>query len=86
MESYFSKLWNVKLGDFGRGLVVAVVAVPLQIVYESVTSVPMVLSFNWKAMGGAALAGGVGYIVKNLMTGVNGKLLSNKEPEKKEGV
>lgn len=76
--NYFSNLWKIKLGDFGRGLVIAIIAMPLQIIYESVTATPMVLTFNWRAMLGAAIAGGVGYLIKNLATGQNGKLLTNK--------
>jgi hypothetical protein len=38
----------------------------------------MSLVFDWRAILGAALAGGIGYLIKNLATGQSGKLLSNK--------
>ncbi len=75
---HFSNLWNVKLNDFGRGLIIAIIAMPLQIIYESVTATPMVLTFNWKAILGAAIGGGIAYLIKNFATGVNGKLMTNK--------
>lgn len=78
MNNFFTDLWTIKLGDWGRGLVVAVFTAPLTIVYQSVTATPMTLVFDWKAIIGAALAGGIGYILKNLTTGSSGKLLTNK--------
>jgi hypothetical protein len=39
---------------------------------------PVTLVFNWKAIVGAAIAGGLGYILKNFATGANGNLLTNK--------
>ena len=74
----FQQLWTVTLGDFGRGLVVAVLTAPLTIIYQSVTATPMVLVFDWKAILGAALAGGIGYVLKNLGTGRQGNMLTNK--------
>ena len=76
--NYFKRLWTVDLGDFGRGLVIAVLTTPLTIIYQSVTATPMVLTFDWKIILGSAIAGGVGYLLKNIATGQNGKLLSNK--------
>jgi hypothetical protein len=74
----WTDLWTVKLGDWGRGLVIAIITAPLTILYQSLTATPVALVFDWKAIIGAALAGGVGYLVKNLATGPSGKLLSNK--------
>lgn len=74
----FSNLWSVKLSDGWRALIVAILTGPLTIIYESVTAVPMSLTFNWKVIIGSALAGGIGYLLKNFFTGINGKVLSNK--------
>ena len=72
----FTKLWTVKMGDWERGLVVAIITVPLTIIMNS--AVAGSITFNWKVILAAAIAGGVGYLLKNLVTGENGKLLSNK--------
>jgi len=74
----WTQLWTVKLSDFQRGLVIAILTAPLTIIYDTVTSTPMVLTFDWKKILGAALAGGIGYLLKNMFTGVHGKLLTNK--------
>lgn len=74
----FTDLWTVKLGDWGRGLVIAIMTAPLTIIYQSLMATPVTLVFDWKAIAGGAIAGGVGYILKNMATGANGNLLSNK--------
>lgn len=76
--SCFTNLWTVKLSDAQRAFIVAVLTAPLTIIYDSVTATPMVLTFDWKKILGAAIAGGIGYLLKNVLTGANGKLLTNK--------
>lgn len=77
----FTKLWAVKMSDWERSLVVAILTSPFTIVYDSLSVGS--LTFDWKKVVAAALAGGVGYILKNLLTGEGGKLLTNKtEPPK----
>ena len=72
----FTKLWSVKFSDWERGLVIAVLTAPLTIAYQSVSAGSLV--FNWKAIITSALAGGIAYILKNLITGQGGNLLTNK--------
>jgi len=72
----FTKLWTVQMSDWERGLVIAVLTVPLTILYDYLSA--GIWEFDWKKILGAALAVGIAYIVKNLTTGVNGKTLSNK--------
>ena len=74
----FTKLWTLKLGDWERGLIIAVLTTPLTIIYQSLMQTPVTLVFDWKAILGAALAGGIAYILKNLGTGEKGKLLTDK--------
>ncbi len=74
----FTELWAVKMSDWQRGLIVAILTTPLTIIYDTVTATPMVLTFDWKKILGAALAGGIGYLLKNVLTGQNGNLLTNK--------
>jgi hypothetical protein len=72
----FTKLWTIKLSDWQRGLAVAILTTPFMIIYDSVSNGS--LTFDWKKVIAAALAGGVGYLLKNLLTGQGGNLLTNK--------
>lgn len=72
----FTKLGRIKLSDWSRGLIVAIIMTPLTIIYQSVNAGTLV--FDWKAVLAAALGGGIAYLLKNLGTGENGKLLTNK--------
>lgn len=72
----FSDLWKIKTGDWLRGLMVAVLTAPLTVIYESVSAGS--LTFKWKEIVLGAIAGGLAYILKNLLTGQNGNLLTNK--------
>ena len=72
----WTALGNVKISDFWRGLIVAIIAVSLTIIYDSAMTGS--LTFDWKKIVAAAIVGGVAYIVKNLATGANGNLLTNK--------
>ena len=75
--NFFTELWTLKLSDWQRGFIIAVFTAPLTIIYQSVTATPITLVFDWKAIIGAALAGGIAYILKNLATGSGGNLLRN---------
>jgi len=77
-DNFFTDLWTVKLSDWQRGLIVAILTAPLTVIYTSLTATPVTLVFDWKAIVGGAMAGGIAYILKNLSTGSNGKLLTNK--------
>ena len=72
----FTNLWRIKMSDWQRGLVVAILTTPFTIAYDSVAA--GALEFDWKKILAAALAGGLGYVLKNFITGQNGKVLSNK--------
>jgi hypothetical protein len=72
----FTKLWTIKLSDGQRALIVAVITVPLGIIYDTLTAGSF--DFDWKAILRAAILGFLAYFGKNLMTGSNGNLLSNK--------
>lgn len=52
--------------DLLRGLLMAVLTPVLVIVQQSIEGGELV--FNWKAIGIAAVAGGVAYLIKNLFT------------------
>lgn len=72
----FTKLWRVKLSDWERAFVVAIITAPLTIILQSVNAGSLVV--NWKTILAAALSGGIAYILKNLGTGQNGNMLTNK--------
>ena len=75
--NYFTKFGTIKLSDFWRGLIVAIATTPLTIIYQSVSAGTLI--FDWKVIVTTAIAGGIGYLLKNLATGEGGKLLTNKE-------
>ena len=52
--------------DFLNGLIMAVLVPVLVIVENSVSAGG--LTFDWKSIGTAAIAGAVGYLVKNFLT------------------
>ena len=74
----FSELWTVKLGDWERGLIIAILTAPLTIIYTSLMATPVSLVFDWRTILGAAIAAGIAYILKNFGTGSGGKLLTNE--------
>ncbi len=72
----FTQLGTVKISDWWRGLIVAIATTPLTIIYQSVSAGAFI--FDWKAIIGAAMTGGIAYLLKNLATGEKGNLLTNK--------
>jgi len=65
------------MSDWQRGLIIAILTTPLTIIYDTVTATPMVLTFDWKRILGAAIAGGLAYLLKNFGTGIKGNVLTN---------
>lgn len=72
----FTKLGSLKLGDWGRGLLISIITAPLMIALQSFEAGSLVI--DKRAIITAALAGGIAYLLKNLGTGSGGKVLSNK--------
>lgn len=72
----FSQLWTVKMSDTQRAFIVALLAAPLGILYDWATIANYV--FSWQGLIKGAVAGGVGYIIKNFITGLQGNFLTNK--------
>ena len=71
----FSELFHLKLNDVWKGFIVAVLTAPLTIIYDTVNSGS--LKFDWRKLVCVALAGAIGYLLKNFFTGSGGKFLSN---------
>ena len=72
----FTRLGVIKLSDFWRGLIIAVIMAVLTVVYESIQKGSFAISWNSVILAG--LGAGISYLLKNLGTGQNGKLLTNK--------
>lgn len=61
-----SSFLNLNWSDFLRGLLMAVAVPVITIISQSLDAGTLV--FNWKAIGIAALSGGLAYILKNLFS------------------
>ena len=81
MNRTFSKLGSIVASDWMRGLFVAVATGPLTIIYQSVTAKQFV--FDWQSIVAVGVAGGLGYIIKNLSTGAGGQIFTNAAPAEK---
>jgi uncharacterized membrane protein YvlD (DUF360 family) len=62
--------------DFTRGLFVAVLTAVVTFMYTSLQTGS--LTFDWKAIGMAALSSALAYIMKNLLTNSNDELLKSE--------
>ena len=61
-----SSLFSLDFKDLGKGLLVAVGGAAIAAIETSISAGS--LTFDWKAIGGVALAAGLSYLVKNLFT------------------
>lgn len=66
----FSEFLKLNIGDFIRGLIVAVFAAILVPISQTIESGS--LTFDWAAMGKMALAAAIAYLGKNLLTNSRG--------------
>ncbi len=72
-----SKFLTLNWRDFLKGFVISVLAPVILIIQQSLDSGELV--FNWKQIGMAALAAGVAYLLKNLVTNSDDKILKKDE-------
>ncbi len=77
MSNFLNLNWN----DFGKGLVVAVLTVVVGMIGDIIATGGFPTGPQWKAIGLAGLSAAIAYILKNLLTNSEGKLL-RKEPVK----
>jgi hypothetical protein len=61
-----SSLFSLNFKDLGKGLLVAVGGAVIAAIETSVQAGS--LTFNWKTIGGVALAAGLSYLGKNFFT------------------
>jgi hypothetical protein len=71
----FTKLWSLKLSDSQRAFIIAVISVPLSLIYDSIMAGSF--TFDWRAIIRAAIIGAISYIIKNFGTGINGNVLTD---------
>lgn len=74
MKSVFLSL---NTADFVKGLILTVLTAVISIIYSVVNAGS--LTFDWKAIGTAALSAGIGYIIKNLLTNSSDTFLSKEK-------
>jgi hypothetical protein len=68
-----STFLNLNVNDLIKGLAVAVITSVLTIVYNTLQTGS--LAFDWQAIATAALTSAIAYLMKNLLTNSDGKLL-----------
>lgn len=69
--SNMSKFLTLNVKDAIKGFVVAFFTAALTIIQQALT---VGMHMDWKAIASAGLAGGIGYILKQLLTDNQGKL------------
>lgn len=81
MATVSSKQFTINVSDVVKGLIMAVLVPVMTIISQSLEAGS--LTFDWKAISIAAVAGFVGYIVKNFLTptSITVKPVSNEEAE-----
>lgn len=73
-----SSFFSLNLLDFAKGLFIAVLTSVITLLYTTIET--GTLTFDWKLIGTTALTSALAYIMKNLLTNSQGKLLT-KEPK-----
>jgi hypothetical protein len=72
-----SNYFSLNLLDFTKGLFLAVLTSIITLLYTSIQTGE--LTFDWKLIGTTALTSALAYIMKNLLTNSQGKLLAKEE-------
>lgn len=72
-----STFLNLNAVDFAKGLALAVLTSVLTIVYDVVQTGSLV--FDWKQIATAAITTAIAYLLKNLMTNSQGKMLTKEK-------
>jgi len=68
-----SKLFNLNLNDFLKGLLVVVLTAILSTLYQNYISVPPVV--DWQMVLNNSILAGLGYILKQIGTNSKGRIL-----------
>ena len=78
MNCDFSKLGTLKLNDFWKGFVLAIITAALTILEQSWSAGS--LSIDLMTLATTCGTVGAAYLLKNLGTGAGGKILTNAPP------
>ena len=73
-----SKLWKLDLRDFLKGLVVAVIAAVITSVYTVIETGQTIFDVDWRVTLSVAITAGISYVLKNLSTNSEDKLLKKE--------
>ena len=73
-----SNLWKLGLNDWQKGLIVAVLTAVLTVIYESISVGGLI--FDYKIVLTTGILAGISYLLKNVLTGSGGQILTNKLP------
>jgi hypothetical protein len=74
-----SNFLNLKLSDFWKGLIVAVVTTVLGMAYKLIEAGQFPLTWVvWKPILLAGLGAGIAYVLKNLFTNSTGEVLKSE--------
>ena len=72
-----STFFNLNIEDLAKGLILTVLTSVVTIVYNTVSAGS--LTFDWQAIGLAALTSGLAYLMKNLLTNSKGEFLGKEQ-------
>lgn len=72
-----STFLNLNIQDLAKGLIVTMLTSVLTIAYQTVSAGS--LTFDWKAIGLAAITSGLAYLMKNLLTNSEGEFLGKEK-------
>lgn len=66
----FAKLFNINIGDLGRGFIVTLITAALTVLYQSIAdgAIPALPQLKTALLVG--VGAGISYLIKNLLTGV----------------
>lgn len=70
-----SGLLRLNAADFLRGFITAVLTAGLTSLQQFISTSGTITPINWKLVGGVASASAIGYLLKNLLTAPDGKVL-----------
>lgn len=77
-----SKQFSVNWKDIAKGLLMAVLTPVVLVIQQSLSL--GVITFNWRDISMAAIAGGIAYIVKNFFTPAQTVITGTPQPTQKE--
>lgn len=66
----FSKMFNLSIGDAGRGFIVTLIGAALTVLYSSISEGALPTGAQLKTALLVGLGAGISYLLKNVFTGV----------------